>query len=64
MSRIDTKCPTCGNEFISKPKMAKEILEIINYPHEKSIYSNGVFNYYEMRAIYNYIKERRYIYHG
>jgi len=35
--RISDRCPYCFSKLISKPKMAHEILKMINYPEEKSI---------------------------
>jgi len=61
--RISDRCPYCFSKLISKPKMAHEILKMINYPEEKSIYNSGVFTRGEMYAIYRYIvrasKKRR-----
>ena len=49
-------CPYCGEKVKSKAIMAKEILEMIGFKGDKSIYNDGTFNATELAAVYCYIK--------
>lgn len=49
-------CPLCGKtNTLSMTTMAIQILKIVGYPIEKSIYTPGSFNRFEMEAIYNFV---------
>ena len=59
MGKNKGKCPVCGEAPRTKVMMAREMLKIAGYPETKSLYGDGNFSYYEMLAVYNYIKSCR-----
>lgn len=44
---------------MSKAKMVSEILTMVGYPREKSIYNDGTLSREEMAAVYNFIKRAK-----
>jgi len=55
------KCPYCGSIgfWMSKSKLASEILSMIGFGEKKSIYSDGNFSKAEMFALYQFVKRNK-----
>ena len=51
-----TTCPSCGYEVMSKPIMAKKLLDLVRYKPTKTRYSDGNLNRAELSAVYHWVR--------